>query len=98
LLDDDGAPTLVQLPKAYDVLPELRDVIHPLQPPMFARLAKEEDCASAFDLHDGAITEFDRTTHPEVDFGERGSDTTHVVGGSGVEDPAPVVVIVRGNV
>jgi hypothetical protein len=60
---------------------------------MFARLAEEEDCALAFDLHDGAITKFDRATHPEVDFGERGSDTTHVVGGSGVEDLALVVIV-----
>jgi hypothetical protein len=60
---------------------------------VFTRFVEEEDRVPAFDLHGGAIAELDRPMNPKVDFGERGLGTTHVVCGSGVEDPLSVVVV-----
>jgi hypothetical protein len=60
---------------------------------VFARFPEEEDRAAALDLHDGAIAKLDRPSNPKVDLGERRSGTTHAIGGFGVKDPSPVVVV-----
>jgi hypothetical protein len=93
LLDDDGATSLLHLPKADNVHPEPWNVVDLREPTVFTGFAEEEDRIAALDLHNGAVAELDRPTNPEVDFRERRSGTTHVVGSSGVEDPSLVVVV-----
>jgi hypothetical protein len=72
LLDDDGAASLLQVPKAHDVHLESWNVVHLRESLMLTRFAKEEDRAPTLNLHDKAIAELDRSMNPKVDFRERG--------------------------
>jgi hypothetical protein len=58
-------------------------------------LAVEDDGALALDLGDGAVTELNGVTNLGVELGEDVSRPGHVVGGTGVEDPVAVVILLH---
>jgi len=95
MVDVDAAPSFIHLPDAYDVRRQAWDVVDACQGALFSVLAREHDGAAPLDGNGGSVPEEDRTTNPFVELGEEGSGARHVVGSSGVEDPAAVVAILR---
>jgi hypothetical protein len=94
-VDVDATPRLIELTEAQNACPQPRNEVHSSDYAMSTILAVEDDGALALDLGDGAVAELNGAANLGVKLGEDVSRPGHVVGGTGVEDPVVVVVLLH---
>jgi hypothetical protein len=94
-VDVDATLHLVEPSEAHNAGPQPRNEVHSSECAVPTVLASEDDGTLALDLGDGVVAELDGAVDLGVKLGEDVPRLGHVAGGTGVEDPSDVVVLLR---